>query len=53
MSEEKIVNCSGVISVEQAVASLSHLDRRHDILQLFSGRKGYVYTNVGRVALIF
>ena len=38
LNKEKIVNCSGVISVEQAVAGLSYLDRRHGILQTFSGR---------------
>ena len=30
--------CNGVISVEQAIASMSHLDRRHEILQTFSRR---------------
>ena len=38
LSKEKIVNCSGVISVDQAVTSMSYLDRRHEILQTFSGR---------------
>ena len=32
------MNCSGVISVEQAIASMLHLDRRHEILQTFNGR---------------
>ena len=32
------MNCSGVISVEQAIASMSYLDRRHEILLIFSGR---------------
>ena len=32
------MNWSGVISVEQALASMSYLDRRHEILQTFSGR---------------
>ncbi|KAL9963249.1 hypothetical protein ACROYT_G032430 [Oculina patagonica] len=38
LNQEKIVNCSGVISVEHAIASMSYLDRRHEILQTFSGR---------------
>ena len=32
------MNCSGVISVEQVLASMLYLDRRHEILQTFSGR---------------
>ena len=31
LNEEKVVNCSGVISVGQAIASTSYLDRRHEI----------------------
>ena len=38
MNKEKLVNYSGVISVEQAIASMSYMDRRHEILQKFSGR---------------
>lgn len=38
LNNEKLVNCSGVISVERAIASMSYLDRRHEILQTFSGR---------------
>ena len=38
LNEERLVNWSGVISVEQALASMSYLDRRHEILQKFSGR---------------
>ncbi|XP_068673244.1 uncharacterized protein [Montipora foliosa] len=38
MNKEKLVNYSGVISVEQAIASMSYMDRRHEILQTFSGR---------------
>ena len=33
----KLVNYSGIISPQQAVASISYLDRRHEILQSFSG----------------
>ena len=32
------MNCSGVVSDEQAIASMSYLDRRHEILQTFSGK---------------
>ena len=32
------MNCSGVVSVEQAIDSMSYLDRHHEILQTFSGR---------------
>ena len=38
LNKEKLVNWSGVISVKQALASMSYLDRRHEILQTFSGR---------------
>ena len=38
LNKEKLVNCSGVIGVEQAIASMTYLDRRHEILQTFSGR---------------
>ena len=38
LNKEKLVNCSGVISVEQAIASMSYLDRCHEILQTLSGR---------------
>ena len=38
LNKEKLVNCSGVISVEQAIDSMSYLDRRHEIPQTFSGR---------------
>ena len=38
LNKEKLVNWSGVISVKEALASMSYLDRRHEILQTFSGR---------------
>ena len=34
LNEEKLVNCSEVISVEQAIVSMSYLDRHHEILCL-------------------
>ena len=37
LTRKKLVNYSGIISLQQAVASISYLDWRHEILQSFSG----------------
>lgn len=36
LSEEKIVNCSAVISISQALDNLTYLDRRHELLETFN-----------------
>ena len=36
LSKEKIVNCSGAISISQALDNLTYLDRRHELLQTFN-----------------
>jgi len=45
------VNCSKVISVEQVIASMSYLDRLHEILQIFSGRLFDPRDNNGAIKL--